>query len=63
MALAEGESTVCCTEPTLHTRTAMVVAEQMTAAKFSVVKPTGRGKTWQIVCKGAAVPAGRSQTK
>lgn len=47
-----------CTEPTLHTRTAMVVAEQLTAAKFEVHKPAGTKECWQVHCKGAAIPAG-----
>lgn len=55
MALGQGESNMLCTEPTLHTRTAMVVAEQLTAAKFEVHKPVGN-KCWQIHCIGAAVP-------
>lgn len=59
MALAEGESKVSCTEPTLHTRTAMVVAEQLTAAKFAVQKPSGSHDCWQIHCKGAGIPAGK----
>ena len=58
MALAEGESKMLCTEPTLHTRTAMVVAEQLTAAKFEVHKPVKKNECWQVHCKGAAVPAG-----
>ena len=58
MALGEGESKILCTEPTLHTRTAMVVAEQLTAAKFQVHKPVEQSGCWQIYCKGAAIPAG-----
>lgn len=59
MALAEGESMVSCTEPTLHTRTAMVIAEQLTTAKFAVQKPSGRNQCWQIHCQGAGLPAGK----
>ena len=58
MALAKGESKMLCTEPTLHTRTAMVVAEQLTVAKFEVHKPAGQNECWQVHCKGAAIPAG-----
>lgn len=58
MALGEGESKILCTEPTLHTRTAMVVAEQLTAAKFQVHKPVEQSGCWQIYCKGAAIAAG-----
>ncbi|KAL3157661.1 hypothetical protein ABBQ32_012103 [Trebouxia sp. C0010 RCD-2024] len=57
MALGQGESKLLCTEPTLHTRTAMVVAEQLTAARFEVHKPAGKIKCWQVHCIGAAVPA------
>ncbi|KAK9811681.1 hypothetical protein WJX72_008299 [[Myrmecia] bisecta] len=62
MALAEGTSRVLCTEPTLHTRTAMVVSETLTGAKFTVHSPpaTDDGKgLWMIECQGAAVPAGQ----
>ena len=59
MAMAEGESKVTCTEPTLHTRTAMVIAEQLTAANFAVQKPSGPNQCWQIHCQGAGLPAGK----
>lgn len=61
MALAEGASKILCTEPTQHTRTAMVVAEQLTAAKFEVHKPVRKNDCWQVHCKGAAVPAGTTR--
>mmetsp|Transcript_7216 Transcript_7216/g.15752 ORF Transcript_7216/g.15752 Transcript_7216/m.15752 type:complete len:378 (-) Transcript_7216:519-1652(-) len=57
MALAAGESRMLCSEPTLHTRTAMVIAEQvLPGAKFSVstVTQDGRpGQLYMIRCKGA----------
>ena len=59
MALAEGQSTMLCTEPTLHTRTAMVVAEQLTAAKFQVQKPARKDGCWRVHCQGAAIAAGQ----
>lgn len=62
MALAKGDSKMLCTEPTLHTRTAMVVAEQLTAAKFEVHKPAGKNECWQVHCKGAAIQAGRAHS-
>eukprot|EP00884_Botryococcus_braunii_P013331 jgi/Botrbrau1/2199/Bobra.101_2s0030.1 len=58
MALAEGESEVTCGEPSLHTRTAMVVAEDLTRARFSVVPPQPGSRTWRLRCLGAAIPAG-----
>ncbi|PNG99891.1 RNA 3'-terminal phosphate cyclase [Tetrabaena socialis] len=42
MALAAGVSRVRCTEPTLHTRTAMVVAETLLpGVKFLLHRPPG----------------------
>ncbi len=59
MALADGESSMTCGEPTLHTRTAMVIAEQLTSAKFTVRRPAPRSQEpWTISCKGAGVAAG-----
>jgi RNA 3'-terminal phosphate cyclase (ATP) len=57
MALAEGTSRVACGPPTLHTRTAMAVAEQLTAAKFSVMPPGAAGEPHIIECQGAGIPA------
>ena len=57
MALAAGESRVLCGEPTLHTRTAMVVAEQLTSAKFTVERPKEPGRPWTMVCQGAGITA------
>ena len=62
MALAEGESRMLCTEPTLHTRTAMAVTEQMLpGVKFEVSVRTGKrqreggGRLWLIKCRGAGI--------
>ncbi|EFJ50490.1 hypothetical protein VOLCADRAFT_80268 [Volvox carteri f. nagariensis] len=62
MALASGTSRVRCSEPTLHTRTAMVVAEQLLpGVKFVLHRPTGhRGQTGTMATASAveAEPAG-----
>ena len=61
MALAGGTSRMLCASPSLHTQTAMVIAEQLLpAAKFRVVEqaPTGTsgGAALALVeCHGAAV--------
>jgi RNA 3'-terminal phosphate cyclase (ATP) len=62
MALAQGTSYMACGEPTLHTRTAMVLAEKLTAAKFTISKPVGRREAdcWMISCEGAGVAAGQA---
>lgn len=72
MALAAGTSRMVCAEPTLHTRTAMVVAEAMLpGAKFSVTRLQaaagggggggaaggGDGGLYLIECQGAGVKA------
>ncbi|KAK9862268.1 hypothetical protein WJX84_007720 [Apatococcus fuscideae] len=59
MALAQGTSKMLCQQPTLHTRTAMVVAEQMTSAHFTVTQQAS--SLWLIECQGAALAA-RQQT-
>lgn len=53
MALAAGESEVMVREPTLHTRTAIEVAQQLTQARFTCEKPTGDGGLRTLRCKGA----------
>ncbi len=59
MALADGVSSITCGRPTLHTETAIEIAEQMTAAKFTTKGPTpGSLEPWTITCKGAAVAMG-----
>ena len=59
MALADGESSMTCSEPTLHTRTAMVIAEKLTGAKFTVRRPAPRlQEPWTISCEGVGVAAG-----
>ena len=70
MALARGTSWMVCAEPTLHTRTAMVVAEAMLpGVKFRVGPATGgdskggckggSGGLYLVECEGAGVVAGR----
>ncbi len=59
MALADGVSSLTCGKPTLHTETAIEIAEMMTAAKFTIKNPTpGLQEPWTIICKGAAVAKG-----
>ncbi|CAD7703649.1 unnamed protein product, partial [Ostreobium quekettii] len=54
MALAKGKSRMRCTEPTLHSRTAMVLAEMMIGCKFTVHKPRENGdQCWVVECQGA----------
>jgi RNA 3'-terminal phosphate cyclase (ATP) len=56
MALARGTSRMLCGAPTLHTRTAIAVAQQLTGAEFHVQE---RGNNlWLLVCAGAAVACG-----
>ena len=56
--LPQGRSRVLTGEPTLHTRTACMVAEALTAAKFSISPAEGRGRgLWMLECQGAAVAA------
>ncbi|KAG1671914.1 hypothetical protein FOA52_003481 [Chlamydomonas sp. UWO 241] len=65
MALACGESRMLCCEPTLHTRTAIAVVEQMLpVAKFSVTTvggggaaAAGAGQLYMIRCQGAGLAA------
>ena len=57
MALAQGTSRMSCGEPSLHTRTAMCIAEKLTNAKFRVRKPKGDVQHWIIECEGAGVTA------
>ena len=52
MALARGTSRVLCGELTLHTRTAMAVAEQVVGARFDV---DAAGSAWRVECVGAGV--------
>lgn len=62
MALAEGQSRMTCGEPTLHTRTAMVIAEKLTAAKFTVRRPKD-SEPWTIICDGAGIAAGQASER
>lgn len=64
MALAQGASSMLTGEPTLHTRTAIAVAEQLTEAKFEVAprlpQAPGGGGLWRITCQGAGLGAGQT---
>lgn len=55
LALASGTSRVLCGEPTLHTRTAIAVAEQLSAARFTLSRQ--EGATWLVECIGAGIVA------
>lgn len=64
MALAKGTSRYLSSEPTLHTRTAMVLAESLTGAKFTVKPPNARSEStgeavsnscWLVECTGAGI--------
>lgn len=52
MALASGESKLLCGPLTLHTETAIHVAERMTGAKFQVSPSPGTQNSWLISCRG-----------
>ena len=58
MALAEGTSRLACGPLTLHTQTAIAIAEQLTTAKFTV-KPgdEAAGEPCVIKCQGAGLAA------
>ena len=56
VALAAGRSQFLCSEPSLHTRTAIAVAEQLSAARFSLSRR--REGAWLVECDGAGVTAG-----
>jgi len=58
MAVAQGRSVVTCGEPTLHTRTAIMVCEVLTSAKFAVKQLPS--SVWEISCTGAGNKAGRT---
>lgn len=61
MALAAGRSEVVAAEPTLHTRTAVAVAQALTGARFEMGPvgsgggPGGAAPLWRVVCCGAGV--------
>jgi RNA 3'-terminal phosphate cyclase (ATP) len=57
VALASGTSRFLCGEPTLHTRTAIAVAEQLSAARFSLSRQ--EGGTCLVECTGAGILAGQ----
>ncbi|GMH39420.1 hypothetical protein BSKO_07318 [Bryopsis sp. KO-2023] len=55
MALAQGTSRYSSREPTLHTRTAMVLSEMLTGAKFTVTKPREGEGCWLVECTGSGI--------
>ncbi|XP_062516339.1 RNA 3'-terminal phosphate cyclase-like [Corticium candelabrum] len=53
MALAKGKSRIRCGAITLHTETAIEIAQQLTEAKFMIEKvATGRREVFDICCEG-----------
>lgn len=63
LTCVQGRSRVLTGEPTLHTRTACMVAEALTGARFSVAPaPAAPGQAqrqgvWLVECEGAGVAA------
>lgn len=53
----QGRSRMLTGEPTLHTRTACMVAQALTAARFSIRPAPGGGGLYMIECEGAGVAA------
>jgi len=56
MALARGTSAALIGEPSLHTRTAVAVAEQLLGAEFAVQRRADG--LWAVRCEGAGVARG-----
>jgi len=52
MALARGESVLQTGSLTLHTETAIHIAEKLTGAQFSVTNHPDNSKAWTIRCRG-----------
>lgn len=58
MALAQGTSRMLCGEPSLHARTAMVIAETLLRShgvKFTVTPSNAGRKLFLVECKGAGL--------
>eukprot|EP00798_Chlamydomonas_sp_ICE-L_P021251 gene21248-28167_t len=56
MALASGESSIVCSEPSLHTRTAIEIAQALLPqCKFDISLLGKDQPLWLITCKGAGV--------
>ena len=52
MALAGGESSLVTGPLTLHTETAIHIAERMTGARFRVENCESNSRAWRISCRG-----------
>jgi len=52
MALADGESSLVTGPLTLHTETAIHIAERMTGARFRVENCENNSRAWRISCRG-----------
>lgn len=57
MALAKGTSRMVCGPPELHTRTAAVIAAQLTKATFEVKQQEKGAGTHTVTCHGAGLIA------
>jgi RNA 3'-terminal phosphate cyclase (ATP) len=55
--LPQGHSQLLTGAPTLHTRTACLVAEALTGARFSIAAQNGSTGLWVLACDGAGVAA------
>lgn len=55
MAVAQGTSTLTCGQPDLHTRTAAVIAEQLTDSKFRFKEPSKGSGMYTVTCEGAGI--------
>lgn len=59
MALAKGRSEILTGEPTLHTRTAIAVAELLLpSCRFEISQLKDSENLWRIVCEGSGFVAG-----
>jgi len=52
MSLARGQSRLLCGPLTLHTETAIHIAQTLTGAKFTVCPSPGTHNSWMITCEG-----------
>merc|ERR1719419_1727103 len=52
MALAAGHSTLVTGPLTLHTETAIHIAEKLTNAKFNIENCQDNNRAWMITCEG-----------
>lgn len=66
MAMAKGESRMLVGEPTMHTYTAIAIAEKLTKARFKVQLAKGdihmdnSTELWTIECEGGQMKSGEA---